>query len=76
MVFVLVSYGNIERINVVGKKGETFDDVVTMLLDYCEDLRRQDWVNTKSDEHQYKERIRGKTVNAQPCESFRHCCET
>jgi hypothetical protein len=59
MVYVLVSYGNIERINAVGKKGETLDNVVTMLLDYYEDLRRQDWVNTKSDENQYKERIRG-----------------
>jgi hypothetical protein len=49
MVYVFESYWNIKRINVVGKKGETFDDVVTMLLDYYEDLRRQDWVNTKSE---------------------------
>jgi hypothetical protein len=43
----------------VGKKGETFDDVVTMLLDFYEDLRRQDWVNKQSNENQYKEQISG-----------------
>jgi hypothetical protein len=50
---------NVERIKAAGKKGETFDDVVTMLLDYYEDLRRQDWINKKSDEYQYKEQISG-----------------
>ena len=48
IAYVSLSYGNIERIKAVGKKGETFDDVVTMLLDYYEDLRRQDWIYTKS----------------------------
>jgi hypothetical protein len=57
MTYVRVSCGNVERIKAVGKKGETFDDVVTMLLDFYEDLRRQDWVNTQSNENQYKEQI-------------------
>jgi hypothetical protein len=39
------------------KKGETFDDVVKMLLDYYEDLRRQDWTNTQSEENQYDEQL-------------------
>ena len=59
MTYVLVSCGNIERIKAVSKKGETFDEVVTMLLDFYEDLRRQDWVNTQSNENQYKEQICG-----------------
>jgi hypothetical protein len=57
MATVLVSCGNIERIKAIGKKGETFNDVVTMLLDYYEDLRRQEWVNTKSNENQYNEQL-------------------
>ena len=32
MVYVLVSCGNIERMKAIGKMGNTFDDVVTMLL--------------------------------------------
>jgi hypothetical protein len=59
MTYVRVSCGNVERIKAVGKKGETFDDVMTMLLDFYEDLRRQDWVNTQSNESQYKEQISG-----------------
>jgi hypothetical protein len=57
MVYVLVSCGNIERIKAIGKMGNTFDDIVTMLLDYYEDLRRQDWVNTKSNENLYNEQL-------------------
>ena len=48
MTYVRVSCGNVERIKAVGKKGETFDEVVTMLLDFYEDLRRQDWINVKN----------------------------
>jgi len=48
MATVLVSYGNIERIKAVGKKEETFDDVVTKLLDYYEDLQREDLTNTQT----------------------------
>lgn len=55
MVYVLVSRGNIERMKAIGKMGNTLDDVVTMLLDYYEDLRRQEWINTKSNENQYNE---------------------
>jgi len=57
MVYVRVSHGNIERIKAVGKKGETFDDVITKILDYYEDLRRQEWGNVKSEENQYNEKI-------------------
>lgn len=60
MTYVRVSCGNVERIKAVGKKGETFDDVMTMLLDFYEDLRRQDWVNTQSNENHYKEQISGR----------------
>lgn len=59
MVYVRVSHGNIERIKAVGKKGETLDDVITKLLDYYEDLRRQEWVNAKSEENQYNKKISG-----------------
>ncbi len=45
---IRVSYGNIERIEAICKKGNTFDDAVTILLDYYEDLHRQDWVNTRA----------------------------
>jgi len=48
MTYVLVSCGNLERIKAIAKKGKTFDDVVTKLLDYYEDIQREDWVNTKS----------------------------
>jgi hypothetical protein len=55
MTYVRVSCGNVERIKAIGKKGETLDDVVTMLLDFYVDLRRQDWTTTKSDENKNKE---------------------
>ena len=60
MATVLVSYGNIERIKAIGKKRESFDDVVTMLLDYYEDLQREDLVNTQSNCNQCKEQVRDK----------------
>ena len=60
MAYVKVSCGNIERIKAIGKKGETFDNVVTKLLDYFEDLQREDWVNTQSNGNQYKEQIQNK----------------
>ena len=60
MTYVLVSCGNLERIKAIGKKGKTFDDVVTKLLDYYEDIQREDWVNTKSDENRCKEQIKDK----------------
>lgn len=60
MTYVSVSCGNVERLKAVGKKGETFDEVVTKLLDFYEDLRRQDWINIKSDENQYKDQVRNK----------------
>ena len=59
MTYVLVSYGNIERIKAVGKKGETLDGVLTMLLDYYEDLHHQDWVNIKSGWKQQEEQSSG-----------------
>jgi hypothetical protein len=34
-----------------------FDDVITKILDYYEDLRRQEWGNVKSEENQYNEKI-------------------
>jgi hypothetical protein len=52
MAYIKVSYGNIERIKAVSKKGDTFNDVVAMLLDYYEDLHRQDWINTRAVEKQ------------------------
>ena len=51
MTYVRVSCGNVERVKAIGKKGETFDEVVTILLDFYEDLRRQDLTNTESDEN-------------------------
>jgi hypothetical protein len=60
MTYVQVSCGNIERINAIGKKGETFDDVVTKLLDYYEDLQREDLINTQSNGNQYKKQIKDK----------------
>ena len=51
MTYVRVSCGNVERVKAIGKKGETFDQVVMMLLDFYEDLRRQDWTNKESDEN-------------------------
>ena len=52
MAYIKVSYGNIERIKAVSNKGDTFNDVVAMLLDYYEDLHRQDWINTRAVEKQ------------------------
>jgi hypothetical protein len=60
MTYVRVSCGNVERIEAVSKKGETFDDVVTKLLDFYEDLRRQDWINLQNNENQYKEQVKNK----------------
>jgi hypothetical protein len=60
MTYVQVSCGNIERIKAIGKKGETFDDVVTKLLDYYEDLQREDLINTQSNGNQYKKQIKDK----------------
>jgi hypothetical protein len=58
MTYVLVSCGNVERIKAIGKKGKTFNDVVTKLLDYYEDLQREDWVNTQGNENKYTEQIK------------------
>ncbi len=60
MAYVKVSCGNVERIKAIGKKGETFDNVVTKLLDYYEDLQREDLVNTQSNVNQYKKQIKDK----------------
>jgi hypothetical protein len=60
MTYVKVSCGNIERIKAICKKGETVNDVVTKLLDYFEDLQREDWENSQSNENQYKEQIKDK----------------
>lgn len=57
MTYVRVSCGNVERLKAVGKKGETLNDVVTKLLDFYEDLRRQDWNNIKNCRNQYKEQV-------------------
>jgi hypothetical protein len=54
---VKVSCGNLERIKAISKKGETFDNVVTKLLDYYEDLQREDLINTQSNGNQYKKQI-------------------
>ncbi len=60
MTYVKVSCGNIERIKAIGKKGKTFNDVVSKLLDYYEDLQREDLTNTQSNENKYKEQIKDK----------------
>ena len=60
MTYVKVSCGNVERIKAISKKGDAFNDVVTKLLDCYEDLQREDWVNTQSNEHQFKEQIKDK----------------
>lgn len=60
MAYVLVSRGNIERMKAIGKPGNTLDDVLTMLLDYYEDLRRQEWVNTNNHENQRNEELDNK----------------
>lgn len=57
MTYILVSCGNVERIKAISKKGEAFDDVVTKLLDYYEDLQREDLINIHSNGNQYKEQI-------------------
>ncbi|MGE5409888.1 MAG: hypothetical protein ACM3MI_02935 [Clostridiales bacterium] len=58
MTYVKVSCGNLERMKAIGKKGETFDNVVTKLLDYYEDLRREDLINPKSNGNQYRKQIK------------------
>jgi hypothetical protein len=60
MTYVKVSSGNIERIKAIGKKGKTFNDVVSKLLDYYEDLQREDLTNIQSNENQYQEQIKDK----------------
>ena len=60
MTYIKVSCGNIERIKAIGKKGKTFNDVVSKLLDYYEDLQREDLTNTQSNENKYKEQIKSK----------------
>lgn len=60
MTYVLVSCGNLERMKAISKKGKTFNDVVTKLLDYYEDLQREDWVNTQGSENKYKEQVKNK----------------
>ena len=60
MTYISVSCGNVERLKTIGKKGETLDDVVTKLIDFYEDLRRQDWINIKSDENQFNDQVRNK----------------
>jgi hypothetical protein len=60
MTYVKVSCGNIERIKAIGKKGETFDNVLTKLLDYYEDLQREDFINTQNNGNQYKKQIKDK----------------
>ena len=60
MTYVKVSCGNIERIKTIGKKGKTFNDVVSKLLDYYEDLQREDLINTQSNENKYNEQIKDK----------------
>jgi hypothetical protein len=60
MAYVKVSCGNVERIKAIGKKGETFDNVVTKLLAYYEDLQREDLINTQSNENQNKKQIKDK----------------
>jgi hypothetical protein len=60
MTYVKVSCGNLERIKAIGKKGKTVNDVVTKLLDYYEDLQREDLINIQSNESKYKEQIKGK----------------
>ena len=58
MAYVKVSCGNIKRIKAISKKGETFNDVVTKLLDYYEDLQREDLINIQSNGNQCKEQIK------------------
>jgi hypothetical protein len=60
ITYVKVSCGNVERIKAIGKKGGTFDDVVTKLLDYYEDLQREDLINTHSNGNQCKKQIKDK----------------
>lgn len=52
MAYIKVSYGNLERMKATGKMEDTFNDVVTMLLDYYEDIHSQDWINAASNENQ------------------------
>lgn len=53
------TYGNIERIKAVSKNWNTFDDVVTLLLDIYEELQSQDWINTRAGEKQEDEQLSG-----------------
>ena len=57
MTYVKLSCGNIERIKAIGKKGKTVNDVVTKILDYYEDLLREDLINIQSNENQYDEQL-------------------
>ena len=59
-MFQLLFATYVKRIKAIGKKGETFDNVVTKLLDYYEDLQREDLTNTRSNENQYKKQIKDK----------------
>jgi len=52
MISIEVSCGNLERIKTAGKKDDTFNDIITMLLDFYEDVHRQDWVNKTDNENQ------------------------
>ena len=58
MTYAKVSCGNIKRIKAISKKRETFNDVVTKLLDYYEDLQREDLINIQSNGDQCKEQIK------------------
>jgi len=60
LTYVKVSCGNVERIKAISKKGETFDNVLTKILVYYEDLRREDLVNTRNNGNQYKKQIKDK----------------
>jgi hypothetical protein len=58
MTYVQVSCGNIERIKAICKKGETFNGVITKMLDFYEDLQREDLVNTQSNGNRFKEQTK------------------
>ena len=57
MTYIKVSCGNVERIKAIGKKGEKFDVVVTKLLDFYDDLQREDWFYTPSNRNHYRKQI-------------------
>ncbi|MGE5458031.1 MAG: hypothetical protein ACM3RX_06730 [Methanococcaceae archaeon] len=52
MISIAVSCGNLERMKAACKTDDTFNDVITMLLDFYEDVHRQDWVNKTDNENQ------------------------